>query len=140
MSCIYGIGAPEEYARQIIFLRKGQTVERKKLLRNLIDIYFTQATMPIFTRGTFRARGDVVEVIPAYQYEEAVRIEFWGDEIERLSIIDSITGDVIQEVDSIPSIQLNILLPQEIKLTKQSFSIEEELKQLKYFLVARKIC
>ena len=83
VSCIYGIGAPEEYARQIIFLRKGQIIERKKFLRNLIDVYYTRNDAD-FTRGTFRARGDVVEIIPAYQYEEAVRIEFWGDEIERL--------------------------------------------------------
>ncbi len=133
VSCIYGIGAPEEYARQIIFLRKGQTVERKKLLRNLIDIYFTRNDAD-FTRGTFRARGDVVEVIPAYQYEEAVRIEFWGDEIERLSIIDSITGDVIQEVDSIPIYPAKYFVTTRDQVNKAIISIEEELReQLKYF-------
>lgn len=133
VSCIYGIGAPEEYARQIMFLRKGQTVERKKLLRNLIDIYFTRNDAD-FTRGTFRARGDVVEVIPAYQYEEAVRIEFWGDEIERLSIIDSITGDVIQEVDSIPIYPAKYFVTTRDQVNKAIISIEEELReQLKYF-------
>ena len=133
VSCIYGIGAPEEYARQIIFLRKGQTVERKKLLRNLIDIYFTRNDAD-FTRGTFRARGDVVEIIPAYQYEEAVRIEFWGDEIERLSIIDSITGDVIREVDSIPIYPAKYFVTTRDQVNRAIISIEEELReQLKYF-------
>ncbi|MCX6169554.1 MAG: excinuclease ABC subunit UvrB [Ignavibacteriales bacterium] len=133
VSCIYGIGAPEEYARQIIFLRKGQTVERKKLLRNLIDIYYTRNDAD-FTRGTFRARGDVVEIIPAYQYEEAVRIEFWGDEIERLSIIDSITGDVIREVDSIPIYPAKYFVTTRDQVNRAIISIEEELReQLKYF-------
>ncbi len=133
VSCIYGIGAPEEYARQIMFLRKGQSVERKKLLRNLIDIYYTRNDAD-FTRGTFRARGDVVEVIPAYQYEEAVRIEFWGDEIERLSIIDSITGDVIQEVESIPIYPAKYFVTTRDQVNRAIVSIDEELReQLKYF-------
>ena len=133
VSCIYGIGAPEEYARQIIFLHKGQNIERKKLLRSLIDIYFTRNDAD-FTRGTFRARGDVVEVIPAYQYEEAVRIEFWGEEIERLSIIDSITGDVIQEVESIPIYPAKYFVTTRAQVNRAIISIEEELReQLKYF-------
>ena len=101
VSCIYGIGAPQEYADQIIFVRKGEKVNRKKLMRDLIDIYFVRNDSD-FSRGTFRARGDVVEVIPAYQYEEAIRVEFWDDEIEKLSVIDSITGDVLQEIESAP--------------------------------------
>jgi excinuclease ABC subunit B len=95
VSCIYGIGAPDEYARQIMFVRRGETITRKQVMRKLIDIYYTRNDVD-FTRGTFRARGDVVEIIPAYQYDEAVRIEFWGDEIEKLSIIDSVTGNVIK--------------------------------------------
>lgn len=133
VSCIYGIGAPEEYARQIIFLRKGQTIERKKLLRSLIDIYYTRNDSD-FTRGTFRARGDVVEVIPAYQYEEAVRIEFWGDEIERLSIIDSITGNVIQEVETSAIYPAKYFVTTKDQVNRAILSIETELKeQLKYF-------
>jgi len=132
VSCIYGIGAPDEYARQILFLRKGQVIERKKLLRNLIDIYFTRNDAD-FTRGTFRARGDVVEVIPAYQYEEAVRIEFWGDEIERLSIIDSITGDVIREVESVPIYPAKYFVTTKDQVNRAIISIEEELRErLKY--------
>ena len=133
VSCIYGIGAPEEYARQILFLRKGQIIERKKLLRSLIDIYFTRNDAD-FTRGTFRARGDVVEVIPAYQYEEAVRIEFWGDEIERLSIIDSITGDVIRQVDNVPIYPAKYFVTTRDQVNRAIQTIDEELKErLQYY-------
>ncbi|MCL6098213.1 MAG: excinuclease ABC subunit UvrB [Bacteroidetes bacterium] len=133
VSCIYGIGAPDEYARQIMFLRKGQTIERKKLLRSLIDIYYTRNDAD-FTRGTFRARGDVVEIIPAYQYEEAVRVEFWGDEIERLSIIDSITGDVIQEVETSAIYPAKYFVTTKEQVNRGIQTIEEELRErLKYF-------
>lgn len=133
VSCIYGIGAPDQYARQIIFLKKGQTIERKKLLRSLIDIYYIRNDAD-FSRGTFRARGDVVEIIPAYQYEEAVRIEFWGDDIEKLSIIDSITGDVIKEIDSIPIYPAKYFVTTKDQVSRAVLTIEEELKErLQYF-------
>ena len=133
VSCIYGIGAPQEYASQIIFIRKGERVDRKKLLRNLIDIHFVRNDVE-FTRGTFRARGDVVEIIPAYQYEEALRIEFWDDEIERLSIIDSQTGEVIREVESAPVYPAKYFVTDRSRLQKAIHSIEEELKErLDYF-------
>lgn len=138
VSCIYGIGAPDEYARQIIFLRKGQNIERKKLMRQLIDIYYVRNDAE-FTRGTFRARGDVVEVIPAYQYEEAVRVEFWGDEIERLSIIDSITGDVINEVESIPIYPAKYFVTTKEQVNRAIQTIDEELRErLKYFWTQEK--
>ena len=87
-----------------------------------------------FTRGTFRARGDVIEVIPAYQYEEAVRIEFWGDEIERLSIIDSITGDIIREVDSDAIYPAKYFVTTKEQVNNAIHSIDEELRErLKYF-------
>ncbi len=128
VSCIYGIGAPQDYADQIIFIRKGERVDRKKLLRNLIDIHFVRNDVE-FTRGTFRARGDVVEIIPAYQYEEALRIEFWDDEIERLSIIDSQTGVVIREVESAPVYPAKYFVTDRDKLQKAIYSIDEELKE-----------
>ena len=128
VSCIYGIGAPQEYANQIIFIRKGEKVQRKKLLRNLIDIHFVRNDSN-FTRGTFRARGDVVEIIPAYQYEEALRIEFWDDDIERLSVIDSLTGEVIREVESAPIYPAKYFLTDRDRLQKAIYSIEEELKE-----------
>lgn len=133
VSCIYGIGAPDQYAQQILFLKKGMEIERKKLLRKLIDIYYTRNDVD-FTRGTFRARGDVVEIIPAYQYEEAVRIELWGDEIERLSVIDSITGDVIREVDSIPIYPAKYFVTTKEQANRAIITIEDELKErLKVF-------
>ena len=128
VSCIYGIGAPQEYANQIVFLHKGEIVERKKLLRKLIDIHYVRNDSE-FSRGTLRARGDVVEVIPAYQYEEALRIEFWDNEIERLSVIDSITGEVIREIESTPIYPAKYFLTDRDRLQKAIYSIEEELKE-----------
>lgn len=133
VSCIYGIGAPDEYARQITFLKKGQKRERKKLMRELIDIYYTRNDSEL-TRGTFRSRGDVLEIIPAYQYEEAIRVEFWDDEIERLSIIDSFTGNIINEVDSAAVYPAKYFVTTKDQVNKAIKTIEEELKvRLKFF-------
>ncbi|PKL87151.1 MAG: excinuclease ABC subunit B [Ignavibacteriae bacterium HGW-Ignavibacteriae-2] len=128
VSCIYGIGAPEEYAKQIIFLRKGDEIDRKQLMRQLVDIYYVRNDIE-FTRGTFRARGDVIEIIPAYQYEEAVRVEFWDDEIERLSIIDSITGEVIREVDSTAIYPAKYFVTTKDQVNRAIKTIDEELKE-----------
>ena len=133
VSCIYGIGAPQEYANQIIFLKKGETISRKKLLRDLIDIHYVRNDVD-FTRGTFRARGDVVEIIPAYQYEEAIRIEFWDDEIEKLSVIDSVTGEVLNEIESTPIYPAKYFVSNRDQIQKAIFNIEQELKErLSYF-------
>jgi excinuclease ABC subunit B len=133
VSCIYGIGAPQEYANQIIFLKKGMTISRKKLLRDLIDIHYIRNDID-FTRGTFRARGDVVEIIPAYQYDEAVRIEFWDDNIEKLSVIDSVTGDVIREVESTPIYPAKYFVSNRDQMQKAIYGIEQDLEErLKYF-------
>lgn len=128
VSCIYGIGAPDEYARQIIFLRKGEKTDKKKLLRELINIYYTRNDAE-FGRGTFRARGDVVEIIPAYQYEEAVRIEFFDDEIERISIIDVVTGKTLNEVDTVPIYPAKYFVTDRDKLQKAIHQIEIELDE-----------
>jgi len=133
VSCIYGIGAPQEYANQILFVKKGEKLNRKKFLRNLIDIHYVRNDVE-FTRGTFRARGDVVEIIPAYQYEEALRIEFWDDDVERLSIIDSTTGKVLEEIESAPIYPAKYFVTDRDKLQKAVYNIELELEeQLKYF-------
>lgn len=128
VSCIYGIGAPQDYADKILFLKKGGRIERKKLLRSLIDIHYTRNDSE-FSRGTFRSRGDVVEIIPAYQYEEALRIELWDDEIEKLSVIDSTSGELIREVDSSPIYPAKYFVTDKNKLHKAIHSIEEELKE-----------
>jgi excinuclease ABC subunit B len=133
VSCIYGIGAPQEYAKQVMFLKKGSTVEKKKLLRDLIDIHYVRNDTE-FTRGTFRARGDVVEIIPAYQYEEAIRLEFWDNEIEKISIIDSVTGDTLREVDSTAVYPAKYFVTSRDQIQKAIYEIEEELEdRLKYF-------
>jgi excinuclease ABC subunit B len=93
VSSIYGIGAPDEWAKQVVTVKKGDRIERNRLLRKFIDIGYVRNDMD-FVRGAFRARGDVVEIIPAYEDEEAIRIEFFGDEIERIAIVDRITGNV----------------------------------------------
>ncbi len=128
VSCIYGIGAPQEYADQIIFIKKGQKIERKKLLRDLIDIYYVRNDSD-FSRGTFRARGDVVEIIPAYQYEEAYRVELWDDEVERLSVIDSTTGKIIEEIESAPIYPAKYFVTDRDKLQKAIYNIDIELKE-----------
>lgn len=99
VSCIYGIGAPQEFANQIFIVKKNQKLQKKTFLRKLTDIFYTRNDTEA-SRGTFRARGDIVEVIPAYQNEQAVRVSFWDDEVEKISIIDSLTGHLIEEVES----------------------------------------
>ena len=133
VSCIYGIGAPQEYANQILFLKKGEKIARKKLLRNLIDIHYVRNDVE-FSRGTFRARGDVIEIIPAYQNEEALRIEFWDDDIEKLSIIDSATGQTIKEVESSAVYPAKYFVSNRDQIQKAIHNIELELKdRLEYF-------
>ena len=128
VSCIYGIGAPEEYARQIIFVKKGEKLNRKKFLRELIDIHFVRNDSE-FSRGTFRARGDVIEIIPAYQNEEAIRIELWDEDVERISIIDSITGNIIREVESAPIYPAKYFVTDRDKMQKAIYNIELELAE-----------
>jgi excinuclease ABC subunit B len=98
VSCIYGIGAPEEWASQIVVIRKGERIERNALLRKLLNIFYTRNDFE-FARGTMRVRGDVVEVIPAYENEEAIRIAFFGDEIEKISYIHKTDGKVLGETE-----------------------------------------
>lgn len=98
VSCIYGIGAPDDWIGQILSLKKGQKIGRQEVLRKLLDLLYTRNDYE-FARGTFRVRGDVVEVIPGYENEEAVRIEFFGDEIERLSYINKVDGRILEETD-----------------------------------------
>jgi excinuclease ABC subunit B len=99
VSCIYGLGTPQEYVDRMVRLRVGQEVDRDRLLRLLVDVQYTRNDLA-FTRGTFRVRGDTVEVFPVYE-EKAVRIEMFGDEIERLMTLHPLTGEVIAEHDEV---------------------------------------
>ena len=93
VSCIYGIGDPEEYARMSVSLRPGMIKERDEVIRELINIQYERNDMD-FKRGTFRVRGDVIEILPVSTKENAIRVEFFGDEIDRISQIDVVTGHV----------------------------------------------
>ncbi|MCK9209688.1 MAG: excinuclease ABC subunit UvrB [Ignavibacteriaceae bacterium] len=133
VSCIYGIGAPEEYAKQIYFLKKNQKTSKKEILRTLTDIYFVRNDTD-FTRGTFRVRGDIIEVIPAYQYEEAIRIQLWDDEIEKLSVIDSITGETKEEIESTAIYPAKYYVTERGQMQKAIKLIEIELEErLRYY-------
>ncbi|GAA5346363.1 excinuclease ABC subunit B [Planifilum fimeticola] len=94
VSCIYGLGSPEEYRDQVLSLRVGMERERNEILRKLVDIQYTRNDIN-FVRGTFRVRGDVLEIFPVSRSEQAVRVEFFGDEIERIREIDVLTGEII---------------------------------------------
>jgi excinuclease ABC subunit B len=99
VSAIYGLGTPEEYVNMAVRVKVGEDVNRDKLLRRLVDIQYTRNDMA-FQRGTFRVRGDTLEIIPAYE-ELAIRIELFGDEVEKLYYLHPLTGDVIREVDEL---------------------------------------
>ena len=128
VSSIYGIGAPEEWAKQIVVIRKGERLERNALLRRLLDIYYMRNDFE-FVRGTMRVRGDVVEVIPAYESEEAIRVEFFGDEIERISYINSVDGKVLGETDYEVIYPAKQFVTSKDTLARAFKGIEEELDQ-----------
>ena len=93
VSCIYGLGAPIDYKNMTVSLRPGDIRDRDDIIRKLIDIQYNRNEQD-FHRGTFRVRGDVLEVFPASSSDDAIRIEFFGDEIDRISVFDSLTGEV----------------------------------------------
>jgi excinuclease ABC subunit B len=99
VSAIYGLGTPQEYLERAVKVRVGQEIERDKLLRRLVDVQYARNDIA-FNRGTFRVRGDTLEIIPAYE-ELAIRIEFFGDEIERLSYLHPLTGDELRQADEL---------------------------------------
>ncbi|HEX6076899.1 MAG TPA: excinuclease ABC subunit UvrB [Micromonosporaceae bacterium] len=99
VSAIYGLGTPEEYLERCVLVKAGEEIERDGMLRRLVDIQYTRNDMA-FQRGTFRVRGDTVEIIPAYE-ELAIRIEMFGDEVDKLYYLHPLTGDVIREVDHV---------------------------------------
>ncbi len=96
VSCIYGLGSPEEYKNQVVSIRLGQTYHRERILRRLVDIQYNRNDIN-FMRGTFRVRGDVLEIFPVNSGERAIRVEFFGDEVERICEIDTLTGEIIGE-------------------------------------------
>src|ERR1700736_1046292 len=99
VSCIYGLGSPEEYRQQIMVLRPGDTVNQRDVLRKLVDLHYDRNDA-VLTRGHFRVRGDTVELHPVYE-EQAVRIELFGDQVERIRHFDALTGDTGEDIDEL---------------------------------------
>ncbi|MFX0560543.1 excinuclease ABC subunit UvrB [Tepidibacillus infernus] len=126
VSSIYGLGSPEEYRELVLSLRVGMERERNEVLRKLVDIQYQRNDIN-FTRGTFRVRGDVIEIFPASRSEQAVRVEFFGDEIERIREIDVLTGEIIGDRDHIAIFPASHFVTREEKMKLALKNIEEEL-------------
>ncbi len=133
VSCIYGIGSKEAYADQLLFVNAGDVIERNAFLRKLTDIHYVRNDVD-FSRGTFRVRGDVIEIIQAFETEEVLRVEFFGDEIESLALVDRMTGKVLEKVSSGVVYPAKHFLTTEEQLKRAIVTIEEELEErLRHF-------
>jgi excinuclease ABC subunit B len=133
VSCIYGIGSAESYHGLLIKMERGQELRRDELLRRLVDIQYDRNDID-FHRGTFRVRGDVVEIFPAYEESVAVRIEFFGDEIETIKEVDPLRGKVIRELDRIAIYPGSHYVTEQQQLRTAITSIREELRdRLDYY-------
>lgn len=128
VSCIYGLGSPEEYRSQVLSLRVGMEKDRDDLLRGLVDIQYARNDID-FQRGTFRVRGDSVEIIPASREEHCVRIEFFGDEIDRIREVDALTGEIIGDREHIAIFPASHFVTREEKLKVAMKRIQEELNE-----------
>ncbi len=127
VSCIYGLGSPDEYRNQMISLRPGMEISRNDILRQLVDIQYTRNDLT-FERGTFRVRGDIIDVIPAGG-EHAIRIEMFGDEIESLKELDPLTGEVIATRSHVPIFPASHYATSKEHMDRALVTIEEELEE-----------
>lgn len=133
VSCIYGLGEPENFEKMMVSLRPGMEKDRDEVLRQLIDIQYDRNEMD-FKRGTFRVHGDVVEVIPANKADMAVRIEFFGDEIDRITKVDVLTGEIKSELSHVAIFPASHYVVGKEDLERAVKAIEKELEeQIKYF-------
>ena len=133
VSCIYGLGDPKEYARSVLMIHEGQEYERNTLLRDLVNLQYDRNDID-FQRGRFRVRGDVVEIFPAGNSEHAYRIEFFGDEIDRIVEVDSLTGEVIGERESISLFPATHFMTNDEQMRRALKAISKEMKvQVKKF-------
>ena len=134
VSCIYGIGEVEEYKNKTLTLNVGDKVERNDIMVKLIEMLYERSEFD-FKRGTFRVRGDTLEIIPANEHTHGLRIEFFGDEIDRISEIDTLTGSIVTNKKSITIFPASHFVTNDEKLLKAISNIKEELKERqKYFL------
>ncbi|OBR63515.1 excinuclease ABC subunit B [Paenibacillus oryzae] len=128
VSCIYGLGSPKEYASLVLSLRVGMEKSRDNILHKLVDIQYTRNDIS-FTRGTFRVRGDVIEIFPVANNERAIRVELFGDEIERISEIDVLTGEIVGEREHIAIFPASHFVTQEETMKLALVNIERELEE-----------
>ncbi|WP_144521788.1 excinuclease ABC subunit UvrB [Bacillus pumilus] len=128
VSCIYGLGSPEEYRELVLSLRTEMEIERNQLLRKLVDIQYSRNDID-FQRGTFRVRGDVVEIFPASRDEHCIRVEFFGDEIERIREVDALTGEILGDREHVAIFPASHFVTREEKMEKAIINIEQELEE-----------
>ncbi|MCR6107961.1 excinuclease ABC subunit UvrB [Salipaludibacillus agaradhaerens] len=128
VSCIYGLGSPEEYGDLVVSLRTGMERERNDILRQLVDVQYERNDIN-FTRGTFRVRGDVVEIFPASRDEHCLRVEFFGDEIDRITEVDALTGEILGEREHVAIFPASHFVTREEKLKRAIVNIEKELEE-----------
>ena len=133
VSCIYGLGDPIDYENMTISLRPGMKKTRDEILRKLVNMQYTRSEMD-FKRGTFRAKGDIIEIYPSDENEKALRVELWGDEIEKISEINPLTGKVVSTRNHIMVFPNSHYVTSSDKMEKAIHTIEEELEErIKYF-------
>ncbi|MFY0761585.1 excinuclease ABC subunit UvrB [Metabacillus dongyingensis] len=128
VSCIYGLGSPEDYRDLVVSLRTGMEIERNQLLRRLVDVQYERNDID-FKRGTFRVRGDVVEIFPASRDEQCIRVEFFGDEIDRIREVDALTGEIKGEREHVSIFPASHFVTREEKLKVAITNIEQELDE-----------
>ncbi|MFC0013600.1 MULTISPECIES: excinuclease ABC subunit UvrB [Allobacillus] len=128
VSCIYGLGNPTEYRELVLSLRVGMEKERNEVLRDLVDIQYARNDID-FQRGTFRVRGDSVEIIPASREEHCIRIEFFGDEIDRIREVDALTGEIIGDRDHVAIFPASHFVTRDEKMQIAIKNIEKELEE-----------
>jgi excinuclease ABC subunit B len=128
VSCIYGLGSPEAYHGMLLYLEKGMTISREEILSKLVEIQYERNDID-FHRGTFRVRGDVIEVFPAHEGNRAIRIELFGDEVEEISEIDPLRGKVIEPLSKVPIYPGSHYVTPPDRLQKAIQGIREELKE-----------
>ena len=128
VSCIFGLGSPEEYQSFVAYVRRGEKRSRNRLMRQLVDMQYERNDYDL-GRGRFRVRGDTLEILPAYEDEIAVRIEFWGDEVDRIIQLDPLTGEVLGERDNIEIYPAKHFVTSEERLRMAISDIEVELQE-----------
>ncbi|MGG0464216.1 excinuclease ABC subunit UvrB [Priestia aryabhattai] len=128
VSCIYGLGSPEEYKEMVVSLRVGMEKERNQLLRTLVDVQYERNDID-FKRGTFRVRGDVVEIFPVSRDEHCIRVEFFGDEIDRIREVDALTGEIIGDREHVAIFPASHFVTREEKMRVAIQNIEKELEE-----------